>query len=418
MTFLKSVTIKLSYKQSDLANISTEGNLRLFRWDNTQGLWQLLLNSQVNVATKYVWAQVNHFSLYRIMQYNPPLSTTLPGAPQNLTAIDTPNDSGGKITLNWTRSSDDNAGSNDVSTYRIFKGSSPAVLSYLTQVSSGTTVFIDSACPLYVMYYYKVSAVNTSGFYQYSNQANAYSEMDGVDVSAANGGTIDLIVNGSTTTVVIMPQGLSNNAKIGIKIPHNLPQVNMPSYVNATNISRQFTIKPSSTTFLKNLIVKIPYKTQDITNMKKENLRVFYADTARNSWKIVNTSDSSLEDGRVWATIPDFYSAHSYYRLMEYMPGKESLISGDMVYTYPNPATGDKLFFKYYLGDKADINIDIYNIAGELIAHLTKDNNPAGIFSEIEWNIKGIASGVYIYRLVAKTPYGNKDLKKKLAVIH
>jgi len=96
----------------------------------------------------------------------------------------------------------------------------------------------------------------------------------------------------------------------------------------------------------------------------------------------------------------------------------EDLLSFDKVYTYPNPATGGKLNFKYYLGDNADVTVDVYNIAGELIAHLANPGGQAGLFSEIEWNMSGIASGVYIYRVEAKSASGSKDIKKKLAVIH
>ncbi|MCB4790948.1 MAG: PQQ-binding-like beta-propeller repeat protein [Elusimicrobia bacterium] len=442
MTFLKPATIKIHYKNSDITGITNEYNLRISTWDNTNGQWSVI-NSSAYTTAKYVKAQVTHFSYHRILEYtlasstgsnpppsnpppsnpppsNPPPSnppgadTTAPNPPTNLTAIDKPLDPGGVLVLNWTKSSDDGAGAGDVSIYRIFKGTSSLTMSYYTEVSSGTTVYVDSACPVYILYYYKLSAVDTSGNYAYSSTVSAFSEMDGYPVLAAAGATIDLIVNGSTTTVIIEAGGLSNDARVGIKIPRSSPQLNIPSFSKATDILRDFIIIPSTTIFFKNILIKIPYMNSDVVDMKKENLRIFWADISNNTWKTVNTSDATLENGRVWAVIPHF----SYYRIMEYLPGKEDLISGNKVYTYPNPATGNKLFFKYYLGDKADITIDVYDIAGELIAHLTKDGCPAGIFSEIEWNISGIASGVYIYRFAAKTPYGTRYLKKKLAIVH
>jgi hypothetical protein len=249
---------------------------------------------------------------------------------------------------------------------------------------------------------------------QYSNHTSAYSEPDGVFVDAQNGGTVDLIVNGSTTSVVIEPMGLSNDAWIGIKISTWYPELAMPSSANTTNIVREFLISPSTTQFLKNVTVKIPYAENDVADKNEENMRIYWGDESRGSWRIVNTSEVHDTENRVWAAIPHF----SYYRIVEYVPGAESLISKDMVYTYPNPATEDKVYFKYYLGDKADITIDVYNVAGELIAHLTKENNPAGVFSVLEWDISHIASGAYIYRLKAVSPSGKKALKKKMAIIH
>ena len=46
------------------------------------------------------------------------------------------------------------------------------------------------------------------------------------------------------------------------------------------------------------------------------------------------------------------------------------------VYTYPNPAKGDRLTFKYRVGDNADVTVDVYNLAGERVTHLEKYNNP------------------------------------------
>jgi hypothetical protein len=105
-------------------------------------------------------------------------------------------------------------------------------------------------------------------------------------------------------------------------------------------------------------------------------------------------------------------------RIMGYVPGSEELLSESKVYTYPNPAKGDKLSFKYYLGSKADVKVDVYNVAGQLIAHFEKDNNPAGLASEFEWNMQNIASGVYIWRIEARSGNETKAIKKILAIIH
>jgi len=45
-------------------------------------------------------------------------------------------------------------------------------------------------------------------------------------------------------------------------------------------------------------------------------------------------------------------------------------------------------------------------------------NCPAGIVSELVWSVKNTASGVYQYRVEARSASGTKSLVKRLAVIH
>jgi outer membrane protein assembly factor BamB len=521
-TQLNNVTIYIYFTPADIAGIADPSTLKLFHFNTSSGTWDMV-RSSVNVAMGYVSGKAKSFSYYAIMQYTPQYSGIVPYPPTNLTAFDTPNDAGGKVTLSWTKSPDDGRWYNDVAGYKIYRSTDPALVyssyygyvssgtsvyidsacpisvtfyyaltaynyllvessfsnpsnaysypngvprppsnltaidtpndaggsislswtkspddgqgsgdaagyniyrstdlnsltsSLYTTISSGTAVFIDTACPVYIVYYYSVTAINNLRVNSlFSNTVNAFSEMDGVLVSASNGATLSLFVYQTTTTVVIPAQGLSNDARIGIKIPQAFTDLSIPKSANATSEIRNFTINPATTTFLQNVTIKMPYASGDVSGMKRENLRIYWADTTNNVWKIVNTSLSEQAELRVWADIPHF----SYYRIMEYMPGMEDLMSFDKVYTYPNPATGKSLYFKYYLGDNADVTIDVYNIAGELIAHLSNPNSPAGLFSDIEWNISGIASGVYIYRIEAKSASGAKDIKKKLAIIH
>jgi hypothetical protein len=165
--------------------------------------------------------------------------------------------------------------------------------------------------------------------------------------------------------------------------------------------------------------LKIPYAPSDVAGIAPENLRIYWLDTTKNEWRVINTSDPSSEAGRVWAVLPNLMSgSHLTCRIMGYVPGSEELLSENKVYTYPNPAKGDKLSFKYYLGSKADVKVDVYNVAGQLIAHFEKDNNPAGLASEFEWNMQNIASGVYIWRIEATAGNDTKAIKKILAIIH
>lgn len=411
--FLKPATLRLYYSDTDVQGL-TEENLRIFRLNN--GVWNMIVNSTPDTVANYVEASVTSFSFYRIMEYTPAPGSQ-PQPPLSLQAADTPLDGGGSITLTWQKSGDDGSGGNDVNAYKIYRSTDPNVtFDYITFVSSGVTSYIDTERPVYQLFYYKLtaSAPDSAIDSQYSNQASAYSEADGMFVSAQNGDEVKLVANGLTTYVLIEPNGLSNDAYIGIKIPSSYPELLIPASADFTDIVREFTINPSTTQFLRNLTIKIPYGEDDIADKNEDNMRIYWGDETKGSWRIVNTSEIKTEENRVWAVIPHF----SYYRIMEYIPGREGLLSKDMVYTYPNPAKGDWVYFKFYLGDKADVTIDVYNVAGELIAHMERQNVPAGIFSTIEWDISHIASGAYIYRIKAQSASGKKAIKKKMAIIH
>lgn len=337
-----------------------------------------------------------------------------PQAPTGVKAEDTPFDAGGSLTISWTRSGDDGAGDNDVANYKVYKSTYDGGYAFLAQVAAGKTSYTDVACPAQTTYYYVITSVDASSESSYSASANAFSIVDGTELQPETGGTVKLTYNGVVTEVVVEPNTFSQKVWIGIRVPAEPPETGKPANSKDTNIVREFGITPADAVFSKAITIKIPYRPQEISGMNKENLRIYWYDSAKNAWRIVNTSDPSSEDGRVWAAIPHF----SLYRIMEYSPGLEELLQEDKTYTYPNPAKTDKLYFKFYLGSKADVTVDVYNVAGELIAHLEKTGCPAGIVSEIEWEIGSIASGVYVYRVEANAGGTKKALKKKLAIIH
>lgn len=337
-----------------------------------------------------------------------------PQAPSHLSAEDTPFDGGGSITLTWNKSGDDGLGDNDVTGYRVYKSTYDGGYAFLALLAAGTTSYIAADCAAQTTFYFAVAAVDQHNESVLSNSAYAFSVVDGVEIAPESGGTVSFTYNGAVTEVVIDPNTFSEKVWVGIRIPPGPPETGMQANSKDTKIVREFGITPAGAAFLKPVLIKIPYAPQEISGMTVENLRIYWWDAAKGLWRIVNTSDPHTEDGRVRAVIPHF----SLYRIMEYIPGMEELLSDDKTYTYPNPAKGDRVYFKYYLGSKADVTVDVYNVAGELIAHLEKTGEPAGIASEIPWDIGSIASGVYVYRIEAKSSGGSRAIKKKMAVIH
>ena len=145
--------------------------------------------------------------------------------------------------------------------------------------------------------------------------------------------------------------------------------------------------------------------------MDPENLRLYSLNGS--NWQLVDTSRPDTQAKKVSAEVMHF----STFTIMAYLPSGE-LLNADEVYTYPNPAKGSTLTFKFRPAYKTFVKIDVYNIAGEKVAKFERADCPAGVVSEIPWNIENIASGVYQYRVEAASASGTKSVMKRLAVIH
>lgn len=90
------------------------------------------------------------------------------------------------------------------------------------------------------------------------------------------------------------------------------------------------------------------------------------------------------------------------------------------VYSYPNPAGRDngKVNFQYYVSSDADVIIRIYDISGHLV-EIFENQAQGGRYNHTEWDISGIASGVYVYIVEIQPVSGEKkSIRKKLAIIN
>lgn len=234
-----------------------------------------------------------------------------------------------------------------------------------------------------------------------------------VFIKASDGGT----VTAPDGTSIVIPAGAMNQDDfVNITKPAagSYSNEGLPANVHSTNVVREFSFSNSTTKLSKYAAVTIPYIDSEVQGVAEEELRIYVWDDSKKIYKIVNTSQPAPAANKVSAQV----SYLGMYRLMEYSPSGP-LLSEETTYTYPNPAKGELLTFKCYLGDSADISIDVYNIAGEKVAHLT-NNGLGGMTTETVWNIKDIASAVYIFRVEAVS-LRNKERKniiKKLAIIH
>jgi hypothetical protein len=84
--------------------------------------------------------------------------------PADLEVFDTPSDHGGSITSEWTLSSDDGAGSDDVTGYRVYRGEGPSGdFEVVGEVPKGATRFVDNNATDGTWYYYRLAAVADGG---------------------------------------------------------------------------------------------------------------------------------------------------------------------------------------------------------------------------------------------------------------
>jgi hypothetical protein len=86
------------------------------------------------------------------------LTSVPPAAPEEVTARDKPNDSGGSILVNWNRSEDDGAGRESVTEYRVFRSVLGGTFELVGSVRKGVEQFVDAATIDGTEYRYMVRA--------------------------------------------------------------------------------------------------------------------------------------------------------------------------------------------------------------------------------------------------------------------
>ena len=83
-----------------------------------------------------------------------------------------------------------------------------------------------------------------------------------------------------------------------------------------------------------------------------------------------------------------------------------------------NPTKNDRTAIRYYPNADCNNEINIYDLAGDFIMSF-KDSHPiVADYNEIEWNVGGVANGVYF--AIVKATSGSKTESKiiKIMVIH
>jgi hypothetical protein len=215
-------------------------------------------------------------------------------------------------------------------------------------------------------------------------------------------------------TELIIPAGaLSQDDAVTISVPSSVSDAGIPSNVTGTPAAREVRLGKPDTVLAKSVTLKVPYRDSDVTGLNASKLRLYRWNETEGRWTLVTTSLVDLANKRVSAELTSF----SVYRIMGYAPSTGPVIAKKDVYSAPNPARGDVVHFKIPLQDDADVTVEVFNVAGDKVVEFKKSGFGASVV-HIPWTIRDMASGVYIYRVEAKSSARKDVVTKKLAIIH
>lgn len=363
------------------------------------------------IVKVYDYAQ--NFSTSNIFAVRLIADTTPPHPPLNLDVFDTPADRGGRITLKWDPSPSEFESdcSRGIYGYVVFRTTSS--FNYTkpySYINKGIYVFIDNNATTGIRYFYKVCSYDSTNI-SCSDVKSAISSDNFRYVSMKNGG----IISHGRSYVLIKPNILSQDDYIIFyKVDSNNLVGIYPTQFHGDNfkpINLIFKLESSNanTSLNGDIEIKIFYSSSDIINVEESNLRMYFYDNGR--WQMLRNSKLNIDERSVTA----YYNKFGYYAVFEYLASGD-IFDEEWVYTYPNPVKGEVLTFKFVVNYDSEVEIKIYNVAGEMIKEF-KTSAHAGLINEIRWNVKDVASGVYLYLFKAKSKAGEKKVIKKFAII-
>jgi hypothetical protein len=102
--------------------------------------------------------------------------------------------------------------------------------------------------------------------------------------------------------------------------------------------------------------------------------------------------------------------ARQFYNAMKSQSSpiaSKSLLNHSKTFNWPNPAKNNQTFIRYFPNHDCQITIDIYDLAGDLVASFRDSAPLVGEPNEKEWNTGGVESGVYF--AVVKAQSGSKS---------
>jgi M6 family metalloprotease-like protein len=107
----------------------------------------------------------------------------------------------------------------------------------------------------------------------------------------------------------------------------------------------------------------------------------------------------------VWATQAGWPTGTGCYPDSLLGPAPEDapgLLKPERTYAYPNPARGEDPVLRVFLDERAEVEIEIFDVTGELVDRIEREGVRGP--QEIRWDVSDVASGLYIVRIEATRP--------------
>jgi subtilisin-like proprotein convertase family protein len=138
--------------------------------------------------------------------------------------------------------------------------------------------------------------------------------------------------------------------------------------------------------------------------------KTFGGKSSQGRWILHVTDDQDFNTGRLTAWGLQFNNATAT-GVADAEPVVPGMFALDQNFPNPfNPSTQ----ITYHVPSAARVRLTIFDLLGREVAMLVDEDRPAGTY-RVTWRAAGVASGVYFYRLDARTENGNfVDVKRML----
>jgi outer membrane protein assembly factor BamB len=301
---------------------------------------------------------------------------------------------------------------NSVIGYKIYKSSKTQENFYLLKQISKTTFYIDEDCEPQEVYYYYITAVNVYGYESEHSESKSITTEYKLQVNPGQEITLVFKKDNRKLELIFAKDSLSSAIEIQIKKVQQEVQLE-----NSKSINVVYQILPSGIKFKTPVVIRIYYKDEDVQNVNRNMLRIAWYDDETKTWRLLDSSKFDIQKNCVEAQVYQL----GLYAVVEYSATTSEIFKDEYVYAFPSPAKGDKVYFKFLLYQPAKVKVYVYNIAGNLVwksSELDFKEQDVGKTHVVEWDIKDVATGMYIFRLEGKNERQKKNVIKRFAVIH
>ena len=297
--------------------------------------------------------------------------------------------------------------------YKIYKSSKTTDNFYLLKQIPKSTYYIDETCEPQEVYYYYITAISKYGYESEPSETKNITIEYKIKITAQQEVYLVFKKDERKLELKIEKGALLSDEEIKIEKVDITPQLgnSKPLHNNTYKLS------PSELKFKTVSTIKIYFKEEDVKNITKEKLRIVFYDEETNSWYVLDTSKVNPNNNFVEAKIYQL----GIYSVIEYEPVYSEIFKDEHVYAYPSPAKADKVYFKFLLYQPAKVKVYVYDIAGNFVWQSEQKEykeEDVGKTHCIEWDIKNIATGLYIFRVEGKNEKQKKNVIKRFTIIH